>query len=116
MRRVKAERAVLAAKNRAEGNAFLAANKKRPGVVTLPSGLQYEVLRPGDGPKPAPDDTIKVHFRGTLVDGTVFDSSLSRRGSAVIRGRRHPGLERGAAHDARGLQVEALRAGGSGLR
>jgi len=78
MRRVKAERKVVGAKNRAEGNAFLEANKKRPGVVTLPSGLQYEVLRPGDGPKPAPDDAIKVHFRGTLVDGTVFDSSEGR--------------------------------------
>ena len=83
-RRVMAERAELAAKNRAEGNAFLEANKKRPGVVALPSGLQYEVLRPGDGPKPAPDDSIKVHFHGTLLDGTVFDSSVGRAEPPVL--------------------------------
>jgi FKBP-type peptidyl-prolyl cis-trans isomerase len=83
-RRVKAERAVLAAKNRAEGNAFLEANKKRPGVVALPSGLQYEVLRPGQGPKPAPDDSIRAHFHGTLVDGTVFDSSVGRDEAPVL--------------------------------
>jgi FKBP-type peptidyl-prolyl cis-trans isomerase len=84
MRRVMAERKALAAKNRAEGNAFLEANKKRPGVVALPSGLQYEVLRPGDGPKPAPDDGIKVHFRGTLLNGTVFDSSEGRGEPPVL--------------------------------
>jgi FKBP-type peptidyl-prolyl cis-trans isomerase len=84
MRRVMEERKALAAKNRAEGDAFLEANKKRPGVVALPSGLQYEVLRPGDGPKPAPDDAIKVHFRGTLLNGTVFDSSEGRDEPPVL--------------------------------
>lgn len=85
MRRMQKERAELAAKNRAEGKAFLEANKKRSGVVALPSGLQYEVLRPGDGPKPAADDTVKVHFRGTLLDGTVFDSSDNRTEPVVVR-------------------------------
>jgi FKBP-type peptidyl-prolyl cis-trans isomerase FklB len=85
MRRMQKERAELAAKNRAEGKAFLEANKERSGVVALPSGLQYEVLRPGDGPKPAADDTVKVNFRGTLLDGTVFDSSDNRTGPVVVR-------------------------------
>jgi FKBP-type peptidyl-prolyl cis-trans isomerase len=83
-RRLKAEKMALAAKNRAAGNAFLEENKKRPGVVTLPSGLQYEVLRPGDGPKPAPDDPIRVHFRGTLLDGTVFDTSEGRAEAPLL--------------------------------
>ena len=89
-RRLQAERATLAAKNRAEGSAFLEANKKRTGVVALPSGLQYEVLRAGDGPKPAADDAVKVHFRGTLLDGTVFDLSegepIVLRPNSVIKG------------------------------
>lgn len=84
-RRMQKERAALAVKNRAEGMAFLEANKKRSGVVALPSGLQYEVLRPGDGLKPAVDDAVKVHFRGTLLDGTVFDSSYDRPGPIVLR-------------------------------
>lgn len=62
-------------KNRKEGEAFLAKNKKRKGVVTTPSGLQYELLRQGDGPGPGPKDKVKVHYRGTLIDGTEFDSS-----------------------------------------
>jgi FKBP-type peptidyl-prolyl cis-trans isomerase FklB len=85
MRRMQQERAALAAKNRAEGTAYLEANKKRAGVVALPSGLQYEVLRQGDGPKPAGSDNVKVHFRGSLLDGTVFDSSYEREGPIVLR-------------------------------
>lgn len=84
-RRVQQERAEQAAKNRAAGAAFLEANKKRAGVVVLPSGLQYEVLQPGSGPKPAVDDTVKVQFRGTLLDGTVFDSSFDRGTPIVVR-------------------------------
>lgn len=84
-RRMQKERAELALKNRAEGTAFLEANKKRSGVVSLPSGLQYEVLRPGDGPKPAADDAVKLHFHGTLLDGTVFDSTNDREGPIVLR-------------------------------
>lgn len=91
MRRVQAEREALAAKNRAEGQVFLDANKKRPGVVTTPSGLQYEVLKAGNGPKPAPSDAIKVHFKGTLLDGTVFDSSEGRDAPVLSAGEGFPG-------------------------
>ena len=62
----------------AEGQAFLEKNGKREGVVTLPSGLEYEVLVPGDGPKPTAKDKVTVHYHGTLMDGTVFDSSVER--------------------------------------
>ncbi len=72
-------------KNREEGQAFLAANARRPEVVTLPSGLQYEVVREGTGAKPKPSDTVEVHYHGTLIDGTVFDSSV-RRGTPATFG------------------------------
>lgn len=62
----------------AKGAAFLAENAKRPGVKTTASGLQYEVIKEGSGPKPKPTDTVKVHYEGKLVDGTVFDSSRQR--------------------------------------
>jgi FKBP-type peptidyl-prolyl cis-trans isomerase len=62
----------------AVGNAFLAENKTRTGVVVTASGLQYEVLRAGSGPKPSANQTVEVHYHGTLVDGTVFDSSVQR--------------------------------------
>jgi FKBP-type peptidyl-prolyl cis-trans isomerase FklB len=65
-------------KNKTEGEAFLAANKAKEGVITLPSGLQYKVLTPGTGPKPTTNDTVSVHYRGTLIDGTEFDSSLAK--------------------------------------
>jgi FKBP-type peptidyl-prolyl cis-trans isomerase FklB len=58
------------------GNAFLAANKNKKGVVALPSGLQYLVLKEGEGPKPSLTDSITVHYHGTLSDGTVFESSV----------------------------------------
>lgn len=61
-----------------EGAAFCAENKKRNGVVETPSGLQYEVLKMGDGPKPADTSTVKVHYVGTLLNGTKFDSSRDR--------------------------------------
>jgi FKBP-type peptidyl-prolyl cis-trans isomerase FklB len=64
--------------NAARGAAFLAANGARPGVTTLPSGLQYEVLKAGTGPIPKADDTVSCHYRGTLIDGTEFDSSYKR--------------------------------------
>jgi FKBP-type peptidyl-prolyl cis-trans isomerase len=57
---------------------FLEANKAKPGVVVTPSGLQYEVLHAGQGPKPTRDQTVEVHYHGTLTDGTVFDSSVER--------------------------------------
>ena len=62
------------------GRAFLAENAKRDGVVVADSGLQYEVLVSGDGPKPGPTDTVTTHYHGTFVDGSIFDSSV-RRGS-----------------------------------
>ena len=67
-----------AAGNKKIGEEFLAANKSKPGVVTLPSGLQYTVLKEGTGPKPGPTDKVKVHYHGTLIDGRVFDSSVDR--------------------------------------
>lgn len=65
-------------KNRKEGEEFLAANKKKKGVVTLPSGLQYKVLTAGTGASPKLADTVETHYRGTLLDGTEFDSSYKR--------------------------------------
>ncbi len=62
----------------AEGTAFLAKNAERKGVITMPSGLQYEVLRDGTGEIPKTTDKVKVHYTGTLLDGTVFDSSVER--------------------------------------
>lgn len=64
--------------NLGEGLAFLAENKKKEDVVELPSGLQYQVLKEGDGDLPGVTDTVKCHYHGTLVDGTVFDSSVER--------------------------------------
>lgn len=68
----------LGEKNLKEGEAFLQENAKREGVVTLPSGLQYEVIEEGSGKSPEPGDEVTVHYRGTLVDGTEFDSSYGR--------------------------------------
>jgi len=65
-------------KNLADATAFLAENGKKPGVVTLPSGLQYEVLAKGTGPSPKATDVVKARYHGTLVDGTVFDSTRER--------------------------------------
>lgn len=76
----------------AEGRAYLAENAKNDGVVTLESGLQYEIITEGNGEKPAATDTVTVHYTGTLTDGRVFDSSVQRGEPAtfpvngVIRG------------------------------
>lgn len=75
MQQVKAEKA---AKNQAEGDKFLTENKAKPVVTTLPSGLQYQVIKEGTGPKPAATDKVKTHYHGMLIDGTVFDSSVER--------------------------------------
>ncbi len=63
------------AENKKKGAEFLTANKAKPGVQTLPDGLQYKVLKDGTGPMPGPTDKVSVNYTGTLVDGTVFDSS-----------------------------------------
>ena len=78
MGKMQAKQKVNGEKNAKEGEAFLAANKKKEGVVTLPSGLQYKILKSGDGPKPTKEQTVKCHYRGTLIDGTEFDSSYKR--------------------------------------
>jgi FKBP-type peptidyl-prolyl cis-trans isomerase FklB len=66
------------------GRKFLEENKKKPGVVTLPSGLQYEVLKEGDGPKPKANEKVRCHYHGTLINGKVFDSSVERGQPAVF--------------------------------
>lgn len=70
---------------RKAGEAFLAENKKKPGVITTASGLQYQIIKEGTGPKPGPNDQVKVHYHGTLLDGTVFDSSV-QRGEPIVLG------------------------------
>ena len=72
-------------KNKTDGAAFLAANKAKEGDITLPSGLQYKVLTNGTGAKPTTNDTVTVHYRGTLIDGTEFDSSIGRGQPATFR-------------------------------
>ena len=69
---------------KAAGEAFLAENGKKDGVVTLPSGLQYQVLKEGDGKKPSATDQVVCHYEGTLIDGTVFDSSYKRNEPATF--------------------------------
>jgi FKBP-type peptidyl-prolyl cis-trans isomerase FklB len=64
--------------NLVAGQEFLAANKTKPGITELPSGLQYEVLTEGTGAKPSAQNTVTCHYHGTLIDGTVFDSSVQR--------------------------------------
>ncbi len=73
-----------AQENLEKGNAFLEENKKRPGVTTTESGLQYEILTEGNGPKPVAEDRVRVHYHGTLIDGTVFDSSIDNGEPAVF--------------------------------
>jgi FKBP-type peptidyl-prolyl cis-trans isomerase len=69
---------VMGEKNKKEGDAFLAANKKKEGVKTLASGLQYKVIKDGTGAIPKATDTVSTHYKGTLLDGTEFDSSFKR--------------------------------------
>jgi FKBP-type peptidyl-prolyl cis-trans isomerase FklB len=72
------KRLALAESNKKDGAAFLAANATKPGVVTLPSGLQYKILTPGTGPKPTATDSVVCNYKGTLLDNTEFDSSYKR--------------------------------------
>lgn len=73
-----------AAASQEQGETFLRMNKERAGVVTLPSGLQYQVLQEGEGRKPKASDRVRCHYEGRLVDGTVFDSSIQRGEPAVF--------------------------------
>lgn len=72
------------ASNQSAGDAFLAANAKKAGVKTTPSGLQYKIITAGDGTMPSAEDTVQVHYRGTLIDGTEFDSSYKHGGPATF--------------------------------
>lgn len=76
--RMQAEAQAKAEAAAGEGSAYLAENAKREGVTVLPSGLQFEVLSTGEGAKPSSEDTVRTHYHGTLIDGTVFDSSYQR--------------------------------------
>ena len=82
--RINAIRAEQGKTAKAEGEKFLAENGKKEGVVTLKSGLQYEVLREGNGKKPKATDQVKCHYEGTLINGQVFDSSYKRNKPAVF--------------------------------
>jgi FKBP-type peptidyl-prolyl cis-trans isomerase len=75
---------VLGEMNKRKGEEFLAANKAKDGVVTLPSGLQYKVIKEGTGPKPTTNDSVVVNYKGTLIDNTEFDSSYKRGEPATI--------------------------------
>ena len=74
----------LGEKNKKEGETFLAENKKKEGVITLPSGLQYKVIKEGTGETPKLTDTVTTNYRGTLIDGTEFDSSYRREQPATF--------------------------------
>lgn len=79
-----AMKAEASKKYKAEGEAWLAGNAKQPGVVVLPSGLQYKILKPGRGKKPGRSNQVKCHYEGTLLDGTKFDSSYDRNEPATF--------------------------------
>lgn len=70
--------------NREQGESYLAENRKKEGVVTLPSGLQYQVLKEGNGKRPKAADQVRCHYEGMLIDGTLFDSSVQRGEPAVF--------------------------------
>lgn len=78
MERQNAEMKAMASKNLEEGDKFLADNKKQKGVITLPSGLQYRIIKDGSGESPKATDTVTTHYRGKLINGTEFDSSYTR--------------------------------------
>lgn len=89
---LQAEKSAAMVKNQQAGDKFLAANKNKEGVTTLPSGLQYKIIKSGSGKTPTAMDSVQVHYEGTLLDGTVFDSSYKRGApvslsvSGVIKG------------------------------
>jgi FKBP-type peptidyl-prolyl cis-trans isomerase FklB len=87
------ERAKQADDNKKAGDAFLADNGKKDGVVTLPSGLQYKVVKPADGKKPTDADTVTCNYRGTLIDGTEFDKSQAGQPATFQVGAVIPGFK-----------------------
>ena len=97
--KMNAERAEKGKAAREEGEKYLAENAKKEGVKRLPSGLQYQVLREGNGKKPTAKDSVKCHYEGFLIDGTVFDSSVQRGEPAVF------GLQQVIAGWTEGLQL-----------
>ena len=102
-------RKALAEKNLKEGEQFLAENAKKEGVVTQPSGLQYKVITDGTGKKAKPTDTVTVHYRGTMIDGTEFDSSYKRNEPATFQLQNViPGLDRRSLTDESRFQVAAF--------
>jgi FKBP-type peptidyl-prolyl cis-trans isomerase FklB len=97
--KMNAERAEAGKTAKEAGEKYLAENSKKDGVVTLPSGLQYQVLKEGNGKKPTAKDQVKCHYEGFLIDGTVFDSSVQRGEPAVF------GLQQVIAGWTEGLQL-----------
>ena len=97
--KMQAERAEKGKAHKEAGEKYLAENAKKEGVVTLPSGLQYQVLKEGNGKKPSAKDSVKCHYEGFLIDGTVFDSSVQRGEPAVF------GLQQVIAGWTEGLQL-----------
>ena len=97
--KMNAERAAAGKVHKEAGEKYLAENGKKDGVVTLPSGLQYKVLKEGNGNKPTAKDSVKCHYEGFLIDGTVFDSSVQRGEPAVF------GLQQVIAGWTEGLQL-----------
>ena len=97
--KMEAERAEKGKAAREEGEKYLKENAKKEGVITLPSGLQYQVLKEGNGKKPSAKDKVKCHYEGFLIDGTVFDSSVQRGEPAVF------GLQQVIAGWTEGLQL-----------
>jgi len=102
--------------NAKKGADFLAANKAKEGVVTTPSGLQYKVVTPGKGATPKDSDSVVCHYKGTLIDGTEFDSSLAQRAGGIPGERRHRGLDRSPQDDEGRRKAPALHPFGSCLR
>ena len=97
--KMNAERAEKGKAAREEGEKYLAENAKKDGIITLPSGLQYQVPKEGNGKKPSAKDSVKCHYEGFLIDGTVFDSSVQRGEPAVF------GLQQVIAGWTEGLQL-----------
>ena len=97
--KINKQRAEAGKAHKEAGEKYLAENAKKDGVITLPSGLQYQVLKEGNGKKPSAKDSVKCHYEGFLIDGTVFDSSIQRGEPAVF------GLQQVIAGWTEGLQL-----------